>query len=73
MKRYVKTLGQISETHKMEAMSCKKREESITFSQRDGRLFGIDGVQDALVADLGFGYEGDLRAKVGDPSGRHLR
>ncbi len=46
-------------------MTCKK----ITFGESNRSLFGIDRVQDALVADLRLGDEGDLRTEVGNPGG----
>ena len=55
----------------MEAtMTCTNG--GFTFGQRDGRLFGVDGVQVALVADLRLRDQRDLGAEVRDTR-RHCR
>lgn len=39
----------------------------LTLGQRHGGVFGVDGVEDPLIADLGLGDEADLAADVGRP------
>ena len=41
---------------------------SVTFSQCDGGVLGVDGVQDPFVADLGLRNEADFAAEVGRPA-----
>jgi len=45
---------------------------SVTFRQSDGGVLRVDGVQDALIADLGLRDEADLAADVRRPA-THVR
>lgn len=56
---------------KKEDGRVEKNGRAVTFGQGNRGLLGVDGVEDALVSDLGLRDEADLGAQVGDPFPGH--